>query len=150
VLDDLQIESNRLLEKLMPGLQLEFFTEKTKGDDTQDTLGINYFVNGKSRVFEQLSGAMKLVVAFSLKLGLSFLLQKMMGTDIKLLMLDEIDQSLDRAGVNAFADIVKYFQKDYTILVITHRDYLKDKFDHAILVQQDINGVSTANVVSSW
>lgn len=151
VLDDLQIESNNLLSQLKPGIQLSFFIEKTKGDGTEaDTLDINYLVNGKKRYYEQLSGAMQLAVTFSLKLGLSFLLQKMAGVDIKLLLLDEIDQSLDKASVDAFADIVKFFQKDFTILVITHNDRLKDKFSHAILVEQDINMVSRARVVSSW
>ena len=151
VLDDLQIEANTLLSQLKPGLQLSFFVEKTKGDGTEtDTLDINYHINGKERYYEQLSGAMKLAVTFSLKLGLSFLLQKMIGTDIKLLLLDEIDQSLDKASVDAFADIVKFFQKDFTILIITHNDRLKDKFSHAVLVEQDINMVSKAGVVSAW
>ena len=59
-------------------------------------------------------------------------------------------RSLDKASVDFFADIVKFFQKDYTILVITHNDRLKDKFSHAILVEQDINMVSRARLVSSW
>jgi len=151
VLDDLQIEANAILTQLKPGLQLSFVIEKTKGDGSQDdTLEINYMMNGRKRSYEQLSGAMKLAVIFSLKLGLSFLLQKMIGTDIKFLLLDEIDQSLDKAGVDAFADIVKFFQKDFTILIITHNDRLKDKFSHAILVNQDINMVSKAQVVSTW
>ena len=151
VLDDLQIEANNLLLQLKPGLQLSFAVEKIKGDGTQDdTLDINYTVNGKERDYEQLSGAMKLAVVFSLKLGFSFLLQKMIGVDVKFLLIDEIDQSLDKAGVDAFADIVKFFQKDFTILIITHNDRLKDKFSHAILVEQDINMISHAQVVSSW
>ena len=151
LLDDLQIEANNLLTQLKPGLQLSFVIEKTKGDGTQDdTLEINYMMNGRKRVYGQLSGAMKLSVIFSLKLGLSFLLQKMMGTDIKFLLLDEMDQSLDKASVDAFADIVKFFQKDFTILVITHNDRLKDKFSHAVLVNQDINMISKAQIVSSW
>ena len=151
VLDDLQVESNNLLSQLKPGIQLSFFVEKTKGDGTEaDTLDINYSVNGKKRYYEQLSGAMQLAVNFSLKLGLSFLLQKMAGVEIKFLLLDEIDQSLDKASVNSFTDIVKFFQKDYTILVITHNDRLKDKFSNAILVEQDINMVSCARAVSSW
>jgi DNA repair exonuclease SbcCD ATPase subunit len=151
VLDDLQIEANNLLSLLKPGLQLSFFIEKTKDDGEQaDTLDIKYHINGKERYYEQLSGAMRLAVAFSLKLGLSFLLQNRIGTDIKFLLLDEIDQSLDKASVDAFADIVKFFQKDFTVLVITHNDRLKDKFSHAILVEQDVNMVSRARVVSSW
>ena len=103
-----EIEANKLLSQLKPDLQLSFVIEKTKGDGTQDdTLDINYLYNGKERDYEQLSGAMKLAVTFSLKLGLSFLLQNMIGTNIKFLLLDEIDQSLDKASVDAFADIVK-------------------------------------------
>lgn len=152
VLDDLQVEANTLLSQLKPGLQLSFAIEKTveKTGDQADTLDINYTVNGKKRYYENISGAMQLAVNFSLKLGLSFLLQKLSGVDVKFLLLDEIDQSLDKASVDFFADIVKYFQKDYTILVITHNDRLKDKFSHAILVEQDINMVSRARVVSSW
>jgi len=152
VLDDLQIEANNLLAQLKPGLQLAFAVEKTmeKTGEQADTLDILYHVNGKKRYYEQLSGAMQLAVTFSLKLGLSFLLQKMIGVDIKFLLLDEIDQSLDKASVDSFADIVKFFQKDFKILVITHNDRLKDKFSHAVLVEQDINMVSRARVVSSW
>lgn len=152
MLDDLQVEANNLLTQLRPGLQLSFFVEKTveKTGDQADTLDINYHINGKPRYYEQLSGAMQLAVVFSLKLGLAFLLQKMFGTDIKLLLLDEVDQSLDPIRVDAYAEIVKFFQKDFTILVITHNDRLKDKFSHAILVEQDMNMVSNAKVVSSW
>jgi DNA repair exonuclease SbcCD ATPase subunit len=151
VLDDFQIEANKLLSLLRPEMQLSFLVEKTTGDgDQADTLDIKYTVNGKKRYYEQLSGAMRLAVIFSLKLGLSFVLKNRIGIDIKFLLLDEIDQSLDKASVDAFADIVKFFQQDFTILVITHNDRLKDKFSHAILVEQDMNMVSRAKVVSSW
>ncbi len=151
VLDELQVKANELLNQLKPGLQLSFLIEKIKGDGTEsDTLDIHYYVNGKERYYEQLSGAMKLAVTFSLKIGLNSLLQNMVGTNIKLLLLDEIDQSLDKASVDAFANIVKHFQNDFTILVITHNDRLKDKFNHAILVEQDLNMVSNAKVVSEW
>jgi exonuclease SbcC len=152
VLDDLQIEANTLLTQLKPGLQLSFSIEKTveKTGDQADTLDIIYTVNGKKRYYENISGAMQMAVNFSLKLGLSFLLQKLSGIDVKLLLLDEITQSFDSGRVDLFVDIVKLFQKDYTILVITHDDRLKDKFSHAVLVEQDINMVSRARVVSSW
>ena len=151
MLDDLQVETNNLLNQLKPGLQLSFSIEKTKTDGTQDeTLDIEYFLNGKSRDYEQLSGAMKIIVTFSLKLGLSFLLQKITGANIKMLLLDEIDQPLDKAGIDALYDIIKFFQKDFTILVITHNDRMKQKFNNGILVEQDINGTSVAKVVESW
>lgn len=151
VLDDLQIEANNLLSQLRPDLQLSFSTEKTKTDGAQaDTLDIQYYVNGKKRYYKALSGAMRLSVAFSLKLGLSFLLQKMLGVDIKFLLLDEIDQPLDKSSIDALVNIIKFFQKELTILIITHNDRMNDKFSHTILVEQDINMVSKARVVSSW
>lgn len=151
VLDDLQIEANNLLSQLRPDLQLSFSTEKTKTDgDQADTLDIQYYVNGKKRYYKALSGAMRLSVAFSLKLGLSFLLQKMLGVDIKFLLLDEIDQPLDKSSIDALVNIIKFFQKELTILIITHNDRMNDKFSHTILVEQDINMVSKARVVSSW
>jgi len=128
--------------------------EKTKTDGSEaDTLDIQYFVNGRERYYEQLSGAMKVSAMFSLKLGLSYLLQQMFGTDIRFLLLDEIDQALDKASIDAFADIVRFFQNDYTIMVITHNDRLKEKksiFSHAILVEQNMNMVSKAKTVSEW
>jgi DNA repair exonuclease SbcCD ATPase subunit len=151
VLDDLQIEANNLLNQLKPGIQLSFIIEKQKTDGTDgDTLDIHYSVNGKRRYHEQLSGAQRLAASFSMKLGLSILLQKMSGVDIKFLLLDEIDQSLDKSSTDALAEIVKYFQKDYTILVITHDDQLKGKFTNEVLVEQSADMVSTAKVVSSW
>lgn len=150
-LDDLQYESNNILNQLKPGMQLNFIVEKKKSDGNQDdTLDIKYFVNGREREYNQMSGAMKLAVTFSLKMGLSFLLQKLFNIKMEFLLLDEIDQSLDKAGADAFVDIVKFLQKELKVLVITHNDRLKDKFSHAILVEQDSNMVSKAKVVTSW
>lgn len=151
ILDDLQIEVNKLLSQFRPGLQLSFAIEKTKGDGTEaDTLDIQYLIGGKERYYEQLSGAMQLMVLFSLKLGLSFLLQNLLGIEVKFLLLDELDQSLSKGRVDAFVDIIKVLQKDFTILIITHNDNLKDKFENIILVEQNINMISTAKVVSAF
>jgi DNA repair exonuclease SbcCD ATPase subunit len=149
ILDSLQLKVNTLLNQFKPGLQLSFSIEKTKDDSTEDTLDINYQINGRDRYYEQLSGAQHLMVLFSLKLGLYFLLQDELGIDVKFLLLDESDQSLSKGRVDAFAEAIKILQKDFTVLVITHNDHLKDKFTHAILVEQE-RDVSCARVVSSW
>lgn len=151
VLDDLQIEANNLLLQLKPEVQLSFLIEKTKTDGEEaDTLDINYSINGKKRYYEVLSGAQKLAVTFALKLGLSFILQKLSGVNIRFLLLDEIDQSLDKAATDQYANIIRAMQKDFTVLVITHNDRLKDKFNSAILVEQDVEMISRAKVVSTW
>lgn len=149
VLEDLQAEANELLAQMRPGLQLAFSTEKVRSDGVvADTLGIDYFLNNKPRDYSVLSGAQRLCVAFSLKLGLSFLLSKMFGSQIGLLLFDEVDQALDKASIDAFAEIIRLFQKDFKILVITHNDRLREKLTSAatILVEQDQNMVSRARV----
>jgi DNA repair protein SbcC/Rad50 len=151
ILDDLQEEANKLLEQIRPGLQLSFTTEKTRSDGEQDdTLQINYFLNNKPRDYSQLSGAQRVYIFFALKLGLLFLLSKMFNFQIKFLLFDELDQSLDKASLDAFADIIHFFQNDFTILVISHNDRLQQRFNSAILVEQNQNMVSRASVVSSW
>jgi DNA repair exonuclease SbcCD ATPase subunit len=151
ILDDFQIETNALLSQLRPGLQLEFSVIKDRDDgDKDDTLNIFYNLNGHQLEYALLSGAQKLIVSLCLKLGLAAVLKKRLGTDIKLFMIDEVDQSLDEGGLEAFEAAIKKLQKDFKILIITHNKELKDKFNHAILVEQDQNFVSTARVVSEW
>ncbi len=151
VLDDWMAESNLIISQLMQGLQLEFRTEKTKDDGNQDdTLEIVYFINGKERLYSQLSGAQKLIIGVGLKLGFKFVLKKLVGSDISLLLFDEVDQAMDKNKRQTFVDIVKHLQKEYTIMTITHDDRYKDKFSKAILVEQDTNLISTAKLVSSW
>ncbi len=149
MLEDLQSETNQLLMQLHPGLQLSFQIEKIKDDGSKDdTLEIEYFLNNKPRKYSMLSGGQKVCAMFSLKLGLSFLLQKMLGSQISLLLIDEIDQPFDDDGVDAFANIIKYFQKEFTTIVITHRNSLKEQFRNIILVEQNQDMISSAKLLS--
>lgn len=151
ILDDLQITANNLLATMRPGIELCFLIAKNKSDGQQeDTLDIIYRVNGMEREYEQLSGGQKLLVALSLKLGMSLIIQHRIGVDIKFLELDEVDQSLDAAAVSAFADVIKIWQDKFTILVVTHNESLKDKFSHAIVIEADGQNGSTGKLVTSW
>lgn len=151
VLDDLQVESNKLLNELRPGLELNFSITKNKSSGEQEeTLDIYYRVNGVETDYEQLSGGQKLMIALSLKLGLSLVIQHRLGVDIKFLELDEVDQSLDKAGVEALADVIKKWQDRFKIFLITHNDNLKHKLNHVILVENDGANGATAKVTNSW
>jgi DNA repair exonuclease SbcCD ATPase subunit len=148
LLDDLQIEANDILSKIKPELQLAFSVMKTKSDgEIDDDLDINYFVHGKPRSWALISGAQKLSVMFALKLGYAVLLKQLLGTEVKFLLLDEVDAPLDKASTDALADLIKLFSKDFMILVITHNDRLKEKLmSKIILVEQDQNMVSRAKI----
>jgi len=138
ILDDLQVEANRFLTNLKPGLELQFI----------EGLGLYFRVHGAKREYEQLSGGQKMLFAFALKIGLSVVIQRRLGIDIKLLLLDEVDQSLDDACKDTYVDVIKKLQDTFKVLVITHDNRLKDKFINAIVVSGDpING-ATAELVS--
>ena len=83
----------------------------------------------------------------SLRLALSLVIQKSFGIDIKFLMLDEIDRSLDKESLALLFDMIKLMEKNFKILLITHNDSLKDRFTHAILVEQDQNLNSTVKTI---
>jgi exonuclease SbcC len=136
ILNDLQLESNKLLQEIRPDMEMFFITEK----DEKETLDIIYRVKGKERDYSELSGGQKMMVALCLKLGLSTVIQRRLGYDIKFLLLDEVDQPLDKATTIAFSDVIKSWQDKFKILVITHNDWLKDRFNHAIIVNSTDDG----------
>lgn len=148
LLNDIENKANGILLDIKPTLQLSFVINKEnkKTKIEEDTLDIVYFINGKKRKYYQLSGAMKLAIMFSLKLALSELLQSISGANIEFLLLDEVEPALDKAGVDAFADMIKKLQNEYKILVITHNERLQEKFQHFIVVEQNKQGSSKALV----
>lgn len=151
ILDDYQIETNTLLSQLRPGLQVQFSVIKDKSNgDKDDTLDIIYLLNGHELEYSQLSGAQQFIASLALKLGLASVIKNRLGVDIKLLLIDEVDQSLDEGSLEAYESAIKHLQKDFKILVITHNNELKTKFNNAILVEQDENFVSTVKVVNTW
>lgn len=139
ILDALQEEANLILNKIHPGLQLQFFTEKERKKDKEieDKLLIVYYAHSKERSFEELSGAQSIAVQFALKLGLAFLFQKTSNYNFGLLLLDEIDAPLDKQSISYFTEILKSFQDNFKILTITHNDYSKEKISNQIVVEQD-------------
>jgi DNA repair exonuclease SbcCD ATPase subunit len=151
ILDDFQIETNNLLTQLKPGLQTQFLIVKDRSDgDKEDTLDIKYSLNGHELEYAQLSGAQKLIASLCLKLGLASVIKKRLGVDIKLLLIDEVDQSLDDAHLDDFGEAIKKLQSEYKIMIITHNKELKDKFSTAIVVEQDENMISKASVQNAW
>lgn len=146
ILDDLQIECNNVLQDIRPELAIQFRIE----NNNEDALDIIYSINGKERKYSLLSGGQKMYVSFAVKLGLSKVIQKQLGINLSLLILDETDSSLDSDGVEALINIIKKMQNKFKILLITHNSDLKRFFNNAIFV--DNNGIdgARAKVVDSW
>jgi DNA repair exonuclease SbcCD ATPase subunit len=72
----------------------------------------------------------------------------MYGQQCNVMVLDEIDGSLDQHGVRAFVDVIHNDfsgdrpDKPDTILVISHKAEMADQFSNQITVLQDIDGFS--------
>ena len=145
ILDDLQVEANQILQDLRPELTLQFFVEK----NDKDALGIIYKVNGKERDYIFLSGGQRAFVSFALRLGLSLVIQKRIGVNIRMLELDEVDQPMDAAGQDAYVEAIRKYHKKFKIFVVTHNDRLKDKFKHCIMVENDESNGSTGKLMVS-
>jgi len=143
VLDDLQTEVNKILTELRPNIQCKFNI-----DNEKDTWDIIYYIYGMERDQALLSGGQKLFIALSFKLALSKIIQRRVGTNIRFLEFDEVDSTLDEAGVISYSEIIKNWQDKFKILAITHNKLLKTKFSNVILVEGN-DGISTASVQSN-
>lgn len=151
ILDDLQIVTNSSLANMRAGLEVRFSLIKTRGDGQQeDSLEIAFFINGKDRDYELISGGQKMMFAWAFKFALSVIIQHRIGVDIKFLQFDEVDAMLDDAAKASYADIIKKWQDKFTIFAVTHNNALKDRFSHAILVESDGENGTCGRLVSSW
>ena len=66
---------------------------------------------------------------------------------MEFLLLDEINSPLDRHGTETlFINVIKALEAKYKILVITHDDLLKERFDNVLDVTK-INGESTVRFI---
>lgn len=150
VLDDLQIVANDLLSEIYPHIEMAFTISKIRGDDREeDTLDIVYRINGEEHEYNQLSGGQKVIIALCLRMGLSLIIQRRVGVDIKFILLDEVDSQFDEVTQEEFIKLIKKWQEKFTIFIISHNKNIKDKFTHAILIEGDDSG-STGKVVTSW
>lgn len=147
VLDSLQNEANSVLNTLRPEIQIQFFLEKEKCDGSyEDTLGMKFFVNSMEWDYDELSGGQQGCIALALKFAISVINRKRCGADIKMLLLDEVDQALDIDGINSFCNVIKEWSNDMKILVITHNERLKENFNSFILVSKR-GGISSVEVI---
>lgn len=148
ILENLQLEANSLLQQMRPNLSFYFEFDK----DNEDILNIIYKVYDRERSFKLLSGGQRLMVNLAFKLGLSKIIQRRLGVDIKFLLLDEVDQSLDVEGVQALSEVIKKWQEHFKVFTITHNEKLinSGNFNNFIIVEGNDENGSTAKYSTTW
>jgi DNA repair exonuclease SbcCD ATPase subunit len=142
VTEDLCRYTNAVLKNICSDpMSIDFITQKqvTNGAWKED-FDIVISMGNDMAEFEDLSGGEQVRIAIALRLGLSRLLMQRVGSTIKFLLLDEVDQTLDMQGIEALADAIRILSSEFKILVISHNEAMKEKFDSVITVVKGPGG----------
>jgi DNA repair exonuclease SbcCD ATPase subunit len=142
VTEDLKNYANDILRRISDKpMSVEFITQRrTESGSWSETFDIMVMIDDETNEFEDLSGGEQVRAAIAIRLALSSVLMRRMGSSVRFLLLDEVDQALDRRGVQALADALHIISKEFKILVITHNETMKERFDHIITVQKGPSG----------
>jgi DNA repair exonuclease SbcCD ATPase subunit len=151
IIADLQSTSNVILKNICnEPLSIVFETQRVRSDGVKkiETLDLKIMKDGFCQDFRSLSGGEKFRIALSLRIGLSELSSRYGGSSLEFIMMDEVNSPLDRFGVETlFVSVIKSLEDKYKIMVITHDESLKEKFDNVIDVTK-VNGESSINITS--
>lgn len=142
ITEDLKTYSNDLLSKMShESMSIDFVTQRQTGSGNwKEDFDIKVSKGSAILDFSDLSGGEGVRVAFAIRLALSRLLMRRVGSNIRFLLLDEVDQALDKYGINVLAECIHMLSDEFKILLITHDDLMKEKFEHIIMVQKGSAG----------
>ena len=143
-----QIEeyANDLLTRLSDGrMSLKFVTQKRTGSGSSvgiaETLDIFMADAAGERAYEDFSGGEQLRVNLAVRIAIGQVLAQRAGATIRTLLLDEVCSPLDQAGEDALVECITKLQSMFDcILLITHRESLKDRLPQQIEVIKGTNG----------
>nr|BDD46187.1 hypothetical protein 23 [bacterium] len=151
VIEDLEVTSNDILTSICnEPFQIILETQRLGSDGVSivDTLDLKVKKDGIVQNFKSLSGGEQFRISLALRIALSEISSKHGGSSLDFLLLDEINSPLDRHGTeNLFVNVIKSLEDNYKILVITHDDLLKERFDHVLDVTK-VNGESSVKFIS--
>jgi exonuclease SbcC len=150
-LPELEQDANELLGRMTDNsTQVTFLTQRqAKSGKAIETLDIRIGDSEGTRPYEMFSGGEAFRINLAIRIALSRLLARRAGADLRFLLIDEGFGSQDTQGrdrlVEAIAAIADDFEK---ILVVTHIDELKERFDVHIEVTKGEGG-SRVQVVTA-
>ena len=129
----------RIIKKYLPVMnklinqylnQLQFFCNFTLDEEFKEVLKSRYIDEFS---YENFSEGEKARIDISLLLTWRSVAKLKNSVDTNLLILDEIfDGSLDTVGSDEVSFILRTFNKNANVFVISHRDNLTDKFDRVL------------------
>ncbi len=142
ITEDLRQYANTVLKGIYyKPMSIDFVTQKqTAAGAWKEDFSILITIDNEIYDFEDISGGEQVRISIAIRLALSQLLMRRVGANIKFLLFDEVDQSLDRHGLESLAEVVNNLSKDFKVLVITHNEYMKENFEHVITVHMGPSG----------
>jgi len=142
VTEDLRKYTNSILKQICSEqMSVDFVTQKQTSSGTwKEYFDIKISIGGDILDFDDLSGGEQVRMSIALRLALSQLLMRRVGSNVKFLLLDEVDQALDKQGIEALSEAINTLSKSLKILVITHNESMKEKFDNIITIQKGPSG----------
>ena len=151
IIEDLEKSSNVILASICnepSTIMLETQRVGSDGISIVETLDLRVRRDGITQNFKSLSGGEQFRISLALRIALSEVSSLHGGSSLEFLLLDEVNSPLDRYGTETlFVNVIKSLETKYKIMVITHDDSLKEKFDNVIDVTK-VNGKSDLHYYS--
>lgn len=151
IIEDLEKTANDILQSICnETFQIFLDTQRLGSDGVSivDTLDLRVKKEGVVQNFKSLSGGEQFRISLALRIALSEISSRHGGSALEFLLLDEINSPLDRQGTESlFINVIRSLERKYKILVITHNDSLKERFNNVLDITK-INGESSINYIS--
>lgn len=142
ITEDLRNYANSVLKCIcIEPMSIDFITQReTNLGVWKEDFNISIIIGNNKMDFDDLSGGEQVRISIALRLALSRLLMQRVGNNVKFLLLDEVDQTLDEQGVEALVETILALSNEFKIMLITHNDIMKEKFEHVITVFKGPSG----------
>lgn len=145
----MEVIANELLDTMTGGrIQLQLSTRReTKSGKVNETLDIRISDELGQRDYEMFSGGEAFRIDFALRIAMSQTLAERSGASLPTLIIDEGFGTQDRDGLDRLVDALMSIKDRFRlILLVTHIDELKQRFDRTIEVSKDDSTGSVAIV----
>jgi exonuclease SbcC len=146
----LQETANAMLDRMTGGrIQLSLHTQRENArGGTVETLDVRISDDLGTRDYEMYSGGEAFRVDFALRIALARLLAETAGADLPTLIIDEGFGSQDQEGIDRLLEAINAISDEFRlILVVTHIDEMRERFERRIEVTKDPQRGSLARVV---
>ncbi len=160
-LPELEEEANRRLDQMTNGrISVRLHTQKQQQSGTTvDSLEILVRDDAGTRDYAMYSGGEAFRVDFALRIALARLLARRAGAELPTLIIDEGFGSQDAEGIDRLVEAINAISGVHSagpgpahepfelILVVTHVEELRERFERRIEVTKDATGGSRVRVV---